>query len=339
MAATAAPSPALVLKRIRAESAARAQHSTAALGTETSTGKATQHDSTYLGRTAAGAGSPGKNSPAASLRLPSFPIPALQQLVARHFRSSRAPELVVGGHRPLALVYLLVATLIAAPLRQTVVVVDVEARFDVRLLLGVQPTASAMYGADGDEGSVDVLASPVIDDDLQHVHVFRVDPRWRVPLAELVAAAEQRVLYGAQRRRDRPWWGTIVVGGAGGGGVAATGASNRASDNALSHGVGAALVTGAYGWLRVDCHEPDAVESYNERHERLLAFFKDVDLNNTEHDDEAPNTLLEDESGTHRVEPVIWVARSPWGCFRFQLSKSARGREANDDEPPISAAT
>ncbi|KAL1906200.1 hypothetical protein Sste5344_008037 [Sporothrix stenoceras] len=191
MASTAVPSPALVLQRIRAETVARAKANARTLA---ATGDATQHAGTaYSG--AVKASSPVKNSTAAAppLRLPIFPIPALQQLVTRHFRSTRAPELVVSGQRPLALVYLLVATLVAAPRRQTVVVVDAEARFKVRQMLGVQPMASS------DEAEAEVLASPVTEDDLQHVHVFRVDSRWRVPLAELVAAAEQRVLYGAQR--------------------------------------------------------------------------------------------------------------------------------------------
>ncbi|KAL1891412.1 hypothetical protein Sste5346_007675 [Sporothrix stenoceras] len=200
MASTAVPSPALVgrrilgeieessledvLQRIRAETVARAKANARTLA---ATGDATQHAGTaYSG--AVKASSPVKNSTAAAppLRLPIFPIPALQQLVTRHFRSTRAPELVVSGQRPLALVYLLVATLVAAPRRQTVVVVDAEARFKVRQMLGVQPMASS------DEAEAEVLASPVTEDDLQHVHVFRVDSRWRVPLAELVAAAEQR---------------------------------------------------------------------------------------------------------------------------------------------------
>ncbi|CAK7200847.1 hypothetical protein SEUCBS139899_003546 [Sporothrix eucalyptigena] len=207
MATTAAPSPAIVgrrilgeieetsledvLQRIRTETIAKAQQQMTA--TAAGTGLATQHG---YGRPASSgnitSGSPVKGSTAAPLRLPSFPVPALQRLVARHFRSTRGPELVAGGQRPLALVYLLVATLIAAPLRQTVVVVDAEARFDVRQLLGVQPKASAVDNVDIDGDEARFLSSPVTEDDLQHVHVFRVDPRWRAPPSELVAAAEQR---------------------------------------------------------------------------------------------------------------------------------------------------
>lgn len=259
------------------------------------------------------------------LRLPSFPIPALQQLVTRHFRSTRAPELVVGGQRPLALVYLLVATLVAAPRRQTVVVVDAEARFDVRQLLGVQLVVSIDEAEAEVEAETETLSSPVTEDDLQHVHVFRVDPRWRVPLAELVAAAEQRVLYGAQRRRDRPWWGTVIVGGAGGGGVAGNpSASTGGTDNSntLSRGVGAALVTGAYGWLRVARQEQDPFKSHKERQQQLLRLFEDVDLNKDDAE-EATNAEMEEVEGKAEFEPVTWVASSPWGSFNFQLAKPA----------------
>lgn len=277
------------------------------------------------------------------MRLPSFPIPALQQLVARHFRSTRAPELVVGGYRPLALVYLLVATLVAAPRRQTVVVVDAEARFDVRQLLGVQPTASVVDCNSGEKSDTEVLASPVSEDDLQHVHVFRVDPRWRVPLVELVAAAEQRVLYGTQRRRDRPWWGTIVVGGTGGGGVAGNASSSADnsthSNNTLSHGVGAALVTGSYGWLRVGRQEQDAFESHKERQEQLLELFKDVDLNRDNHDDERTGAEREGSEEKAEFEPVTWVASSPWGSFTFLLSPPAPSQKQKEKEGETTAPT
>ncbi|CAK7215663.1 hypothetical protein SBRCBS47491_002558 [Sporothrix bragantina] len=344
MAATAAPSPSIVgrrllgeveetsledvLQRVRTETAARA-----AAGT----GHLAQHRGGHHGRPgtsgSASAVSPAKNAGAApgpALRLPSFPIPALQQLVARHFRSTRAPELVAGGQRPLALVYLLVATLVAAPLRQTVVVVDAEARFDPRQLLGVQPRASAVDGSGIDEEGDDashILSEAVTEDDLQHVHVFRVDPRWRVPLAELVAAAEQRVLYGGQRRRDRPWWGTIVVGGASGSGRAADGGNinkGGSGGGTASHGVGAALVTGPYGWLRIDRQGRDAVEVHQERQRKLLALFETVNLNQHSQDEEqaeaAPDTKVIDSEA---FEPVIWAAGSPWGSFTFQLSKLA----------------
>ncbi|CAK7217725.1 hypothetical protein SCUCBS95973_003242 [Sporothrix curviconia] len=330
MAATAAPSPAIVGRRLLGEIEETSLEDTAG-----------PHPGRPAISGSAAAVSPVKNAAAATatatatpaLRLPSFPIPALQQLVARHFRSTRAPELVAGGQRPLALAYLLVATLVAAPLRQTVVVVDAEARFDARQLLGVQPRASAVNGSGtgtegNDRASHTLSSAPVTEDDLQHVHVFRVDPRWRVPLAEMVAAAEQRVLYsGQRRRRDRPWWGTIVVGGgaSGGGARSTTSTSTSTSTTALlGHGVGAALVTGPYGWLRVDRQERDAVEVYQERQRQLLALLEGVDLDhNSDDDDQAGAGDKGKASGVEAFEQIIWVAGSPWGSFTFQLSKPA----------------
>ncbi|CAK7239309.1 MAG: hypothetical protein STHCBS139747_000739 [Sporothrix thermara] len=364
MAASAAPSPAIVgrrllgeieetslediLQRIRAETAARAA-ADAGLSAQQHGGGQTHGRPVISGSGGAATSAvppvnAGASSAAATtttavpaLRvLPSFPIPALQQLVAHHFRSTRAPELVVGGQRPLALVYLLVATLVAAPLRQTVVVVDAEARFDARQLLGVQPRASTanapaataaaaaavMAGDGASSSSLCNLSAPVTEDDLQHVHVFRVDPRWRVPLAELVAAAEQRVMYGGQRRRDRPWWGTIVVGGASGS-SSVGGTGGRASSSALGHSVGASLVTGPYGWLRVDRQEQDAVAVQQERQRQLLALFESVNLHQVSQDeDEAAAAPDKDFEDSAVFKPVIWTASSPWGKFTFQISKS-----------------
>lgn len=254
-----------------------------------------------------------KNPTATPLHLPSFPIPALHELVTRHFRSTRAPELVAGGQRPLALVYLLVATLVAEPLRQTVVVVDAEARFDVRQLLGIQPKASALGRVDIEGSDATVLAFPVTEDDLQHVHVFRADPRWHVPLSELAATAEQRVLYGAQRRRDRPCWGTIIIGGASASGSDSNKNTSRNSEDGggsstIGSAVGVGLVTGSYGWLRVDCLQRNAWEARQERQAQLLTLFENVNLRHENMDEEM------------EFEPVTWIAGSPWGAFSFQLS-------------------
>ncbi len=240
---------------------------------------------------------------AAALRpvVPALPVPALHHLVARYFRATRAPDLVVGGTQPLALVYLLVALLVAAPRRQAVVVVDLEARFDKAQLLGVQG------GVMADEASPEAPAFPasaVTEDDLRHVFVVRADPRWHAPLAEVVAAAEQHVLYGGavgqrdHNQQQRPWWGTLVVGGGGGGSS------------------GAALATGFNGWLRVDA-AATAWEAPHARQRRLLAL-----LGEGEGGDEQ-RTAAYRESVV--CEAVSWVASSPWGSFTFRLSTPAKG--------------
>lgn len=326
-----------VLQRIRAEAAVKAATDAGYSGRQTVPGSASSKSP--MKSTAAVAAATSVTS--ATLRLPQFPIPALQQLVTRHFRSTRAPELVAGGQRPLALVYLLVATLVAAPLRQTVVVVDAEARFDIEQLLGMQPRASALDGSSEDveiaqsaqttqtRNDSHALSSPVTADDLQHVHVFRADPRWRVPLSELVAAAEQRVLYAGQRRRDRPWWGTVVVGCASNSGTTAndtkkSGESGLSAggNSTLGHGTGAALATGPYGWLRIDRQEKDLASTLRERQRQLVALLEGVDLDVGSQERAAVGT--QDQHGLNGIatfEPVTWVASSPWGGFTFQLSK------------------
>ncbi|KAL8388264.1 hypothetical protein RB595_009349 [Gaeumannomyces hyphopodioides] len=71
-----------------------------------------------------------------------FPIPALNGLAAKHLRATQAAVVSVSG-RQLPLIYLLVATLIAAPHGKTVVVVDLESRFDITRVLECTPYAVA----------------------------------------------------------------------------------------------------------------------------------------------------------------------------------------------------
>lgn len=244
--------------------------------------------------------------PTAGLRLHSFHVPELQQVVANHFSATRSPELVAGGNRPLALVYFLVAALVATH-NYAVVVVDVEARFDVRRLLCMRPVVH-IEDADNQQDETNHMRA-VCEADLQHVHVFRTDPRWRTSLRELVATAEQRALYGMQRRRDRPLWGTIAIGNSASGTGMPSGADSEAgaasgagTGASVSHGAGAALATGYYGWLRVD-----ALQQQEEtREERLAALLHDVHI-------DAPET-------PPKPVPIIWTASSPWGGFAFGLS-------------------
>ncbi|EPE06947.1 cytochrome c oxidase family protein [Ophiostoma piceae UAMH 11346] len=265
-----------------------------------------------------------RGATAAGLRLLSFHVPELQQVVATHFDATRSPELVVGGSRPLALVYFLVATLITTQ-RYAVVIVDTEARFEVRRLLGMRP---AVHGA--------VPKSSVCEDDLQHVHVFRTDPRWHTSLRELVATAEQRALYGMQRRRDRPLWGTIAVGSTASG--AALPSTIEAVGASFPHGAGAALATGYYGWLRVDAlrHHGEQDEQVRQdgkvnheefvqtrREQRLTDLFNDIHLG-------PPELAMCETAALDQVEHVVWVASSPWGGFAFNLS----GRSEPYNEMP-----
>ncbi|KAK1997212.1 hypothetical protein LX36DRAFT_636596 [Colletotrichum falcatum] len=146
-----------------------------------------------------------------------YPIPGLDALVSRNFRSTKSATLTVTG-RHLPLIYSLISTLVSPPHERTVLVLDMEHRFDATRL----------------------VCSP---DDTRHVYVHRPTHR-NIPgqhggssagtgpdqARELVATAENWMLYGDHASSRREWWGTIVIGT-----------------------VGAGDVTAAWkGWLRID---------------------------------------------------------------------------------------
>ncbi|KDN61029.1 hypothetical protein CSUB01_01166 [Colletotrichum sublineola] len=146
-----------------------------------------------------------------------YPIPGLDALVNRNFRVTKSAPLAVTG-RHLPLIYSLISTLVSPPHNKTVLVLDTEHRFDAtRLVCG--------------------------SDNIRHVYVHR-PARRDIPeqhdvgsastgpdqARELVAAAENWMLYGDHASSSREWWGTIVI-----------------------DAVGAGDVTAAWkGWLRID---------------------------------------------------------------------------------------
>ncbi|KAL2876350.1 hypothetical protein SGCOL_008350 [Colletotrichum sp. CLE4] len=188
----------------------------------------------------------------------SYPVPGLDDLVHRNFRATKSAPLAVTG-RQLPLVYALVSTLLSHPHNKTVLIIDTEYRFDATRL----------------------LCDP---DDLRHAYVHR--PARRSTTAnsrsggsgsgsgsrggagigigaeqtrELVAAAENWMLYGGHHSGAREWWGTIVIGA-----------------------LGAGDVTAAWkGWLRVDreyvpgfslgCSATEAVKDRRQRQEAVGA--------------------------------------------------------------------
>ncbi|GJN86651.1 peptidase M43, pregnancy-associated plasma-A [Purpureocillium lilacinum] len=158
----------------------------------------------------------------------------LDRVAARHFRDTQAATTSISG-RGLPLLYTLVSQLAAPPLRQAVLVVDLDGRFDATRLT-------------------------CTEDDMRHVYVQRpahsgsavTGPGMEGHLRALVADAGAFMLYddAAQASRARQWWGTLVVGGGGGGGGAGGGGYG---------GPGAGdVVTGWRGWLRVDRDEVPA---------------------------------------------------------------------------------
>ncbi|KAK2062122.1 hypothetical protein LY76DRAFT_506390 [Colletotrichum caudatum] len=148
-----------------------------------------------------------------------YPIPGLDILVNRNFRETRSAPLAVTG-RHLPLIYSLISTLVSPPHNKTVLVLDTEHRFDAtRLVCG--------------------------PDNIRHVYVHR-PARRGIPeqhgvssagmgpdqARELVAAAENWMLYGDHTSGSRELWGTVVIGA-----------------------IGAGDVTAAWkGWLRIDRH-------------------------------------------------------------------------------------
>ncbi|EFQ34041.1 hypothetical protein CGRA01v4_12097 [Colletotrichum graminicola] len=146
-----------------------------------------------------------------------YPIHGLGALVNRNFRATKSAPLAITG-RHLPLIYSLVSALVSPPHNKTVLVLDTEHRFDAtRLICG--------------------------PDNIRHVYVhrpacFSIPEQHGVSSAgmgpdqarDLVAAAENWMLYGDHASSSREWWGTIVIGA-----------------------VGAGDVTGAWkGWLRID---------------------------------------------------------------------------------------
>ncbi|KAK3903594.1 hypothetical protein C8A05DRAFT_43199 [Staphylotrichum tortipilum] len=160
-----------------------------------------------------------------------FPLPALNALVHRHFRATHcAPLSLTGRHREL--LYPLIATLIAPPHNQAVSIVDFEGRFDPVRLLSTPP-----FPVEGIPGYALRRA------DLLHVHVLRPPPRGPPGhVAAQVAQMEGYMLYGAHASRGREWWGTVVIGGGTepAGGVGAGGAAQ------------VAVTADWRGWMRVE---------------------------------------------------------------------------------------
>lgn len=201
--------------------------------------------------------------PAPSLsKVKSYPIQLLDTLVARHFRATQsAPLSLSGTHLPL--IYKLVATLIASPQNKTVVVIDIDAKFDITRVLQcdpcLPPSAASQtaptpespstanreglvqqrkpnLGTDRDQTSAG--SRPRVGaDDLRHVHIYRPARGSSAHIRDVLASAEHFIVYAKHASVAREWWGTIIIGGG--------------SPTALGPGH-ADVTTGWKGWLRVN---------------------------------------------------------------------------------------
>ncbi|KAM5352173.1 hypothetical protein ACJ41O_004896 [Fusarium nematophilum] len=120
----------------------------------------------------------------------------LDDIAARHFQATKAASISISG-RHLPLLYKLISTLIAPPHLYTVLIIDLEGRFDATRLTCSPPHT-------------------------RHVYIQRPARTSPEQLRAMVAEAENVLLYGnvAQASAAREWWGTIVVGGLGAGDIA-----------------------------------------------------------------------------------------------------------------------
>lgn len=118
---------------------------------------------------------------------------SLDQLAAHHFRETQSAPISISG-RHLALLYTLLSALVSPPHLYTILLVDLDARFDATRL----------------------TCPP---EHIPHIYILRPARSSPEHLQALVREADALMLYGDASRAssDREWWGTVVVGGLGAG--------------------------------------------------------------------------------------------------------------------------
>ncbi|RDA87495.1 hypothetical protein CP532_1631 [Ophiocordyceps camponoti-leonardi (nom. inval.)] len=153
-------------------------------------------------------------------------IPELDAIAARHYRDTQSPTLALTG-RSLPLVYKIVSTLVSAPWRYAVLVVDVEGSFDA--------TRLTLSCGDDDLAHVYVQRPDKYDDNYDEEEEEKEEDQDSV--RELVVSAQRFMLYEASASSSRHWWGTVVVGG----GSRSGGLAGLVD-----------VVAGFNGWLRIE---------------------------------------------------------------------------------------
>lgn len=256
-----------------------------------------QGDSSPTARVPAARGSlVGPPGPSSS-KVKSYPIQDLDRLVAQHFRATQSGPLSLSG-RHLPLIYLLVATLISAPHNKAVVVIDIDARFDITRVTQCAPHQEAPVpaGTDAAEDNGHTMgqqkianhasqpvtppARQVAAEDLKHVHIYRPARGSPSHIREVLSAAEQHMIYSRHASIAREWWGSIVIGGG--------------SPAVLGPEV-ASVTTGWRGWLRVD-------------REEVRGFGLGMSIE---------EALLDRERRQRAVNDAGWTANCVWGGFTF----------------------
>lgn len=236
-------------------------------------------------------------------KVKSYPIQDLDRLVTQHFRATQSGPLSLSG-RYLPLIYLLVATLIAAPHSKAVVIIDVEGRFDITRVTQCVPHRAVPVPADTDadedigrtteqqnnakRGSrsgtnVQPTTTPVRQvtlDDLKHVHVYRPARGSPSHTREVLSTAEHHMIYSKHASVAREWWGSIVIGG---------------GSPAVLGPEAASVTTGWRGWLRVN-------------REDVRGFGLGISIE---------EALLDRERRQRVVNNAGWTANCVWGGFAF----------------------
>ncbi|KAJ0107448.1 hypothetical protein J7T55_009413 [Diaporthe amygdali] len=238
-----------------------------------------------------------------SSKVKSYPIQDLDRLVAQHFRATQSGPLSLSG-RHLPLIYLLVATLIAPPYNKAVVIIDIDARFDITRVTQCAPHQAGPVpdGSNAAEDHSDTLgqhknadqaaegrtegqatvapARQVTAEDLKHVHVYRPARGSPAHIREVLSSAEHHMLYSRHASIAREWWGVIIIGGG--------------SPTALGSEM-ANVTTGWRGWLRVD-------------REDIRGFGMGMSIE---------EALLDRDRRQRAVHEAGWTASCAWGGFTF----------------------
>lgn len=248
----------------------------------------------------------GNNAAPSASKVKTYPIRDLDTLVTHHFRATQSAPLSLSG-RHLPFIYLLVATLVAAPHSKAVVVVDIDAKFDITRVFQCTPHPSslayegtpktaaplndaitaqphkptAVQAGHTDGHATVTQVQRVTLDDLKHIHVYRPARGSPSHIRDVLAAAEHHMVYSRHASSAREWWGTIVIGG---GSPAILGSAN------------ADVTTGWRGWLRVD-------------HEEIRGF---------EVGESIEEALAERDRRQRKVDEAGWTANCVWGGFHFR---------------------
>ncbi|KAM0333986.1 hypothetical protein ACHAQA_001006 [Verticillium albo-atrum] len=235
----------------------------------------------------------------------SYPIPGLDALVARNRQTAPSAPLQLTG-RYLPLVYALISTLIAPPHNKTIIVIDLENRFDAtRLTSGDSGPDRDPPQGDESVNIADAANEVDPDDPLRHVHVYRPARCNADRLREFVAGAEAWMLYGRHDSRNREWWGTILIG-------APLSAAAAPAPGRLSRNI--QLTASWRGWMRVD-------------REDVRGFALGAC---------AGEALGDREKRQDAVDAAPWTASCAWGTLAFKESDgTGTGTDAQPtkDEP------